>query len=164
MPVSLIDHVTVRPVSAWPPASFVVSVSCDDVPTRSVIVPGATTIEATGTGTTVICAGCFGETPDVLASMVTLPSAMPLTTPPCVTVAMVGSLVDQKIGKLLMGLPELLTGWALNVTVDPRTTDVVSGEIRMSSTRRELGPVTSLAHAASSSAAAILPRSRARNR
>src|SRR5581483_8407342 len=104
MLVSLIDHVTVRPVSARPPAYFVVSLSCDDVPTRSVIVPGATTIEATGTGTTVICAGCFGETPDVLASMVTLPSAMPLTTPPCVTVAMVGSLVDQKIGKLLMGL------------------------------------------------------------
>ncbi len=134
MLVSLIDHATVRPLSAWPAASFVVSVSCDEVPTRSVNAPGATTIEATGTGMTVICAGCFGETPEVLASMVALPSATPVTTPLCVTVATVGSLVDQKIGRLLMGLPELLTGWALNVTVDPRMTDVVSGEIRMSST------------------------------
>src|SRR5579862_29514 len=134
MLVSLIDHTTDRPVSTWPAASFVVSASCVDVPMRSVIAAGATTIEPTGTGTTVICAGCDGETPDVLASMITLPTATPVTTPPCVIEAMLGSLVDQKTGRLLMGLPELLTGWALNVTVEPSTTDAVSGVIRMSET------------------------------
>ncbi len=57
MVVSLIDQITDRPVSTWPVASFVVSMNCVEVPTRSRAVLGATTTDATGTGRTVICAG-----------------------------------------------------------------------------------------------------------
>lgn len=132
--MSLIDHTTGRPASTCPAASFVVSVSCDAVPMRSMIVEGATTTDATGTGMTVICAGCFGDTPAVLASMITFPNPTAVTTPPCVMVATVGSLLDQKIGRLLTGLPDALTGWALSVIVFPRMTDAESGVRTMSAT------------------------------
>jgi hypothetical protein len=89
--------------------------------------------------------------------MKAVPTFMPVTTPPWVTVAIVGSLVDQKMGRLLTGPPVDVTGCAANVLVAPRMTDAVSGVTRMSETWCEFGPVTSLAQAASRMAAAILP-------
>ena len=101
---------------------------------RSVMAVGATSTFATGTGMTVICAGCLGETPAVLASIVTLPNPTPVTRPAWLTVAMVGSLDDQKIGRLLTGPPDALTGWALRVIESPRMTDAESGVRTMSAT------------------------------
>src|SRR5437667_6618304 len=46
----LVAHVTVRPVSTVPLASFVVAVSCTVCPTGTVAVAGATATEATDTG------------------------------------------------------------------------------------------------------------------
>src|SRR6266550_4012639 len=48
--VLLLAHVTVRPVSAVPPESFGVAVSCAVCPTVRLAVAGATATEATGIG------------------------------------------------------------------------------------------------------------------
>src|SRR2546426_12836426 len=48
----LVAHVTVRPVSTVPLASFVVAVSCTVCPTWTVAVAGVTVTEATDTGPT----------------------------------------------------------------------------------------------------------------
>src|ERR1041384_1382652 len=53
-PVLLLAHVTVRPVSAFPPASFGVAASCTVDPTVTEADAGATVTDATGTCTTVI--------------------------------------------------------------------------------------------------------------
>src|SRR5260221_13759013 len=46
----LVAHVTVRPVSAFPAASFGVAVSCSVVPTVTLAGAGVTSTEATGAG------------------------------------------------------------------------------------------------------------------
>src|SRR5439155_25859079 len=52
----LVAHMTVRPVSTLPLASFVVAMSCTVCPTGTVAVAGITATEATGTGLTVTAA------------------------------------------------------------------------------------------------------------
>src|SRR4029077_5904335 len=51
--VSLVPHVTVRPVSTLPAASFGVAVSCTVVPATTLAGEGVTPTEATGGGVTV---------------------------------------------------------------------------------------------------------------
>jgi hypothetical protein len=85
-PVALELHVTMRPVSTLPPASFVVAVSDCVAPTNTLAEPGLTVTVATGTGTTVIEA--VPVFPSLVAVIVTVPSATPVTTPPDDTVAM----------------------------------------------------------------------------
>src|SRR3989442_1100641 len=54
--VLLLDHVTTRPVSGLPLASFGVAVSCTVWPTDTLVDAGVTVTEATGTCTTVMAA------------------------------------------------------------------------------------------------------------
>src|SRR5579862_6082524 len=94
--VSLLDQTTARPVSTWPDASLVVSVNWKASPTRMVMADGATTIFDTGVETTMTRAGWLGDTPETLASTFTAPMPTAVTKPAWLTVAIVGSPVDQK--------------------------------------------------------------------
>src|SRR5580704_12491034 len=141
--VSLLDHTTVRPVRTLPDASFVVSVNWNASPTRSVTEGGATMTFATGTETTMTRAGCVGETPAVLASMLTAPTATAVTLPLWVTLAIVGSLVDQNSVWPLTCDPLAVTGCAWMVAVSPIAMFNVSGVITMSVMPWEFGPVAS---------------------
>jgi hypothetical protein len=66
--------------------------------------------------------------------MTAVPTLRAVTTPPWVTFAIFVSLDDQKMGRLLTGLPVDVTGCAVNVFVAPRMTDAVSGAMMMSET------------------------------
>src|SRR6266567_2979715 len=77
--VLLLDHVTVRPVSGLPFASFVVAVSCIVWPTPTLADAGLTVTDATGTFVTVIAA--VPLLPSLVAVIVADPGAMPVTLP-----------------------------------------------------------------------------------
>src|SRR2546425_6003604 len=83
-------HVTTRPVSAAPLASFGVAVSCTVFPTGRVAVAGLTVTDPTGTPVTVIAAVAL--LPSLVALIVAEPAATPVTSPLPVTVAAAGLL------------------------------------------------------------------------
>src|SRR2546422_9677193 len=72
-------HVTVRPVSGLPPASFGVAVSCTVDPTCAVAEEGATVTETTGTCTTVMAD--VPLCPSLVAVIVAVPAPLPVTSP-----------------------------------------------------------------------------------
>jgi hypothetical protein len=84
--VALELHVTMRPVSVLPPASFVMAVNACVVPATTLAETGLTVTVATGTGTTLTVA--VPVFPSLVAVIVAVPRATPLTKPPEVTVAM----------------------------------------------------------------------------
>src|SRR2546422_11571562 len=73
-------HVTVRPVSGLPPASFGVAVSCTVDPTCAVAEEGATVTETTGTCTTVMAD--VPLCPSLVAVIVAGPPPPPPPSPP----------------------------------------------------------------------------------
>src|ERR1051325_10144181 len=83
--VLLVDHVTVRPVSGLPFASFGVAVSCTVWPTPTLAEAGLTVTDATGTLVTVIAA--VPLLPSLAAVIVAEPAATPVTRPLPFTVA-----------------------------------------------------------------------------
>src|SRR5205823_6378081 len=72
-------HTTVRPVSVLPPASFSVAVSCTVAFAKMLAVAGATVTVATGALDTVTSDVPF--TPSLVAVIVAVPAATPVTRP-----------------------------------------------------------------------------------
>src|SRR5690349_4749809 len=116
--VSALAHVTARPVSGLPLASFGVAVSCTVAFTAIVAVAGVTSTEATGTGITVIAA--VPVLPSLVAVRVTgPPAALPVTRPLASTVARVASLVVHVTMRPVRGLPSASFGLAVSWSVAP---------------------------------------------
>ena len=88
IPVLELDHVTARPESTAPFASYAVAVSCAVCPTLTLAVAGETLTDATGTVTAVTLTEAVPLFPSLVAVMVAEPAAIPLTTPLDETVAM----------------------------------------------------------------------------
>src|SRR5438309_4264246 len=83
--VLLLDHVTTRPASANPFASFGIAVNCTACPTITLAVAGVTVTEATGSWVTVMAAVPLW--PSLSAVIVVEPAATPVTTPLALTTA-----------------------------------------------------------------------------
>src|SRR5437764_14728236 len=81
----LVAQLMLRPLSAVPLASLGVAVSCTVAPTSSTGAAGLTLTDATGTGVTVTVAVPF--CPSLVAVIVALPTATPVTRPVVETLA-----------------------------------------------------------------------------
>ena len=81
----LVAHVTRRPVTTLPPASFVIAVSCTVAPPFTVAVGGATVTEATGTGVPV-AAKVTGGSPVTVAVKAFAPGVLPNVQLPTVAI------------------------------------------------------------------------------
>src|SRR5258708_1681550 len=123
---SLVCHVTVRPVSGLPFASFGVAVSCRLALTRMLEDAGVTVTDATGMGVTVTA-----DVPLLPSAVAVIVSGPPppfaATTPFVSTVAMVVSLVCQVTVRPVSGLPLASFRVALNWTVAFTATLAVAG-------------------------------------
>jgi hypothetical protein len=124
-PVLLLAHVTVRPVSAFPFASFGVAASCTVDPTVTEADAGATVTDATGTCTTVIAD--VPLCPSLVAVIVAVPATFPVTSPLALTVATDVLLLAQVTLRPLSGLPFPSFGVAVSWTVLPSFTDADAG-------------------------------------
>src|SRR2546426_11193700 len=96
-------HVTVRPVSVLPFASFGVAASGTVWPTGTDAVAGLTVTDATGTVATVIAA--VPLFPSLVAVSVAAPTATPVACPAPFTVATAGLLLDHVTVRPPTGLP-----------------------------------------------------------
>src|SRR5881628_3876409 len=115
---SPVCHVTLRPVSGLPLASFSVAVSWTVPFTRMVAVAGVTTTDATGASVTVTAA--VPLLPSTVAMMVIgPPAAFRVTTPVPSTLAMVASPLCQVIVRPVSGLPFASFGVAVSWRVAP---------------------------------------------
>src|SRR6266568_1474913 len=114
---TLVDHVTVRPLSRLPAESFGVAVNWTVAPTRIVAELGATVTEATGTGATVTAA--VPLFPPAVAVMVAEPAVLPVTSPLALTVATAVPLLAHVTVAPLSGLPAESFGVAVTWTVAP---------------------------------------------
>ncbi len=122
---ALVVQVTTRPVSALPLASLGVAVSCTVCPAGTPAVAGLTATDATGTVLTVMAAGAL--CPSLVAVIVAVPAATPVTSPLPVTVATAGALVAHVTTRPLSGWPFASLGVAVNCTVCPTVTLAVAG-------------------------------------
>jgi hypothetical protein len=122
---ALVAHVTVRPVRVLPLSSLVVALNVTLLRTWMVAVPGLTVTVATGTGTTATVA--VPLLPSLLAVIVTVPGATPVTTPPGDTVATAGALVAHVTVRPVRVLPLASLVVALSVTLLCTQTVAVSG-------------------------------------
>ena len=112
-----LDHVTVRPDSGLPLASFGAAVSCTVWPVSTLADAGLTVTDATGTLVTVmadvpIC-------PSLVAVIVAEPAAAPVTRPLLLTVATAPLLVVQLTARPDSGLPLASLGVAVSCVVRP---------------------------------------------
>src|SRR5713101_2714521 len=123
--VLLLAHVTVRPVSGAPFASFGVAVSCTVVPSFTDAVAGATVTDATGTCTTVSAA--LPLCPSLVAVIVAVPATLPVTSPAALTVATVVLLLAHVTVRPVSGVPFASFGVDVSCTVVPSFTDAVAG-------------------------------------
>src|SRR6266571_4817728 len=113
---SLVCHVTTRPVSALPFASFGVAVSWTVPFTPTLAVAGLTATDATGIGMTVTAdVPCFPS--DVAVIVTGPPTAFPVTRPFASTVATPASLVCQVTVRPVSALPFASRGVAVSCTV-----------------------------------------------
>src|SRR6266566_2334930 len=110
--VLLLDHVTVRPVSGLPFASFGVAVSCTVWPTPTLAEAGLTVTDATGTFVTVIAA--VPLLPSLVAVIVADPGAMPVTLPFTSATATDVLLLDHVTVRPDSGLPLASCGVAVS--------------------------------------------------
>src|SRR6266513_3336198 len=101
--VLLLAHVTTRPLSGLPLASFGVAVSCAVCPTCTLAGDGLTVTEATGTCTTVMAAVPLW--PSLVAVIVAEPATFPVTSPLPVTVATGVLLLDHATGRPVSTVP-----------------------------------------------------------
>src|SRR5205823_5425791 len=110
-------QVITRPDNGLPLASFGVAVSCSVCPTCTLAGDGVTATEATGAGVTVtsdvpLC-------PSLVAVMVAVPAATPVTSPLPFTRATAVLLLDQVTTRPLSGFPLASFGLAVSCTVAP---------------------------------------------
>src|SRR5438034_1225602 len=113
-------HVTTRPDSGLPFASFGVAVSCTVCPTCTLADAGLTATDATGTLLTVILDEPL--CPSEVAVIVATPAATPDTTPLELTVATAVLLLDQLMTRPESGVPLASFGVAVRGTVCPTCT------------------------------------------
>jgi hypothetical protein len=119
-------HVTRRPVSVAPLASFAVAVSCDVAPAASDTDVGATATDATATAVTETLT--VSLKPPEEATTPAVPTATPLTTPVALTVATLALVVDHAIGAPLTGWPSGSLATAVSCDVWPTVTVPLSGD------------------------------------
>src|SRR5438876_409137 len=117
---AVLAHVTTRPASAFPLASFGVALSCTVCPTATLADAGLTATEATGTMVTVTAA--VPLFPSLVAVRVALPADTPVTSPLAETVAMADALLAQVTTRPASGLPLASLGVAVSCTVCPTCT------------------------------------------
>ena len=111
---SLLDrHVSVRPVSTWPPASRAVAVKVRVPPAGTLPPLGAIVRLATGVGCTVTID--VPTLPSPMAEIVAWPTATPVTRPVLSTVATVGWLVDHSSSLLGSDVAVAVQGLALQL-------------------------------------------------
>jgi hypothetical protein len=99
----LVAHVTTRPVSGLPFASFGLAVNCTVCPTATLAEEGLTATDATGaTVTAIVAVPLF---PSLVAVIVAEPAAFAVTDPVALTVAMVVLLLAHAIVRPVSTLP-----------------------------------------------------------
>src|SRR6266516_2893487 len=118
--VLLLAHVTTRPVSGLPLASFGVAVSCAVCPTCTLAGDGLTVTEATGTCTTVMAD--VPLCPSLVAVIVAEPATFPVTSPLGLTMATAVLPLDHPIVRPDSGFPFASFGVAVSCTVLPSFT------------------------------------------
>src|SRR6266567_6549688 len=118
--VLLLAHVTTRPVSGLPLASFGVAVSCTVCPTCTLAGDGLTVTEATGTCTTVMAD--VPLCPSLVAVIVAEPAVTPVTSPVPFTLAAEVLLLDQVIDRPVRMLPFASFRVAVSCSVWPSFT------------------------------------------
>jgi hypothetical protein len=114
--VLLLAHVTTRPVTTTPFASLMVGTSVSTCPTVIAVAAGRVTLP---TGTSVTVTEAVPDLPSLVAVIVALPAATPVTTPADETEATVASLVDQAITRPESAFPVASFGVAESVSVCP---------------------------------------------
>src|SRR5207247_8474348 len=121
--VALLAHVTTRPVSGAPPASFGVAVSCTVPPTSTLGAAGLTVTVATGRGAgAATVASTLPLLPSQVAVIVAAPAAIPVTRPVLLTVATAGTLLVHVRVRPVMALPLTSFGVAVNCSAAPTRT------------------------------------------
>src|SRR5207244_8160313 len=120
-----LDHVTVRPESGAPVASFGVAVSCTVWPGCTEAVAGVTSTDATGTGVTVIAE--VPLFPSLVAVIVAVPGVTPDTSPLLLTVATAVLELDHVTVRPESGVPPASLGVPVSCTVWPACTDAEGG-------------------------------------
>src|SRR5436309_3385268 len=130
--VSLLPHVTVRPVKVAPAESFGVALSCTVCPTRMLAVTGETATEATGTSVTVTAA--LPAFPSLVAVIVAVPTTTLVTSPLPLTVATLVLLLDHITVRPVRVPPAESFRVAVSCTVCPTVRLAVAGEIASEAT------------------------------
>src|SRR5882762_745484 len=120
--VLLVAHVTARPLSAVPPASWGVAVSCPVWPTGTLDAAGLTATDATGTFVTVTVTVAVPFFPSLVAVMVAVPAVTPVTRPLPLTVATAVLLVAHVTARPLSAVPPASWGVAVSCPVWPTGT------------------------------------------
>src|SRR5438552_6627287 len=120
-----LDHVTVRPESGVPPASFGVAVSCGGAPGRADAEGGVTSTVATGTFVTVTDE--VPLLPSLVAVIVAVPGVTPDTSPLLLTVATDVLELDHVTIRPESGFPPASLGVPVSCTVWPACTDAEGG-------------------------------------
>src|SRR2546429_756036 len=115
--VLLLDQVTTRPDNGLPFASFGVAVSCTVCPTCTLAREGVTVTEATGA--TVTVTSDVPLCPSLVAVIVAVPAATPVTSPLRFTRATAVLLLDQVTTRPLSEFPLASFGVAVSCTVAP---------------------------------------------
>ena len=125
----LVAHVTVRPLSGLPFASFGVAASCAVWPTITLADAGLTDTDATGTTVTVIATALL--CPSHATVTVATPAATPVTSPLPFTVATPRLVEAHVTTRPLNGLPPTSCGVAVSCTVCPTATLAAAGLTRI---------------------------------
>src|SRR5436305_1953415 len=123
--LSLLDHVTIRPVSGFPFASFGVAVSWTVWPTGRFADAGVTVTELTATPDTVMLE--VPLCPSLVAVIVAEPDVPPVTSPLPSTLATAVLLLDQVTVRPVNGFPLASFGVAVSWTVWPTCTVADAG-------------------------------------
>src|SRR5437867_718599 len=120
----LVQPIT-RPVSTFPAASLGVAVSCTAPPTDPLSALGVMVTDATGTLDTVTAA--VPLCPSLVAVIVAVPPATPVTRPLADTVASAAFELVQLITRPLSTFPAASLGIAVSCTAPPTNTVAVAG-------------------------------------
>jgi hypothetical protein len=121
-------HVTVRPVSTWPDASYSVAVPCVLWPTLTLYEFSVTTTLATGEASAVTVTATGALTPPDVAVTVALPALTAVTTPVDDTVATAELLDAHVTTRLVITVPLASLGDAKIVAVLPTFSESDDGE------------------------------------
>src|SRR5258705_188747 len=150
---ALLAHVTTRPARALPLASLGVAVSCTVWPTPTLAVAGDTATEATGAlGRRLTFTTAAPSCPTLVAVIVPVPSATPVTTPLPSTVATAGAILAH-VTLCATTLPIESMGVATNCAVCPKSTLAVSGTTTTAATGFNSASSCWILHAATAHAA-----------